>query len=197
MLVLFNTSIAFAENNTDTPLQQLQQLQDKYDFEIIDTEDLPENVTPLEVDSIEELENILKSENTCVEEIHIDLTDSININDNITVTPMGLWPSQPATHYYTISSDDVHRLVSEVAYYYAWDDYYNKFRITGIRYKSIYFTWNINHLWEQENYTATISSDTTKINVSVRGNLYAYIAYSGNSIKILKKRINLSYSISR
>lgn len=191
MLLLFgNGNIVKASTSSE-----LEDVVSKYNAAIINAEEVPNNITPLEVNSLEELEGILRHNAELVSEPEI--TTIARSNNFGVVTPNTVFPPISLTNSYKLYDKwPMAVLVSEVQYTYRWDDYKNMFQIISIDSQSIYFESSVSCTFEQESYTATKSSNGASIAVYVRGNIYQTIGFDGNYIKTLVKRIDTTYNVA-
>lgn len=187
---------AFAQSNEN----KLTTLIQRYDLKDITPQEIPDGVQPLVVNSIEEFEKVIEENKQADIESTTNLTNSesepLNTESSL-VGPLSLWPTQSGNNVYTLYNKyPMAVLVSDINYTYNYVDSEGYNRISGVSNKSIYFTSSLSCSWSQQSYTATVSSDYKKINVSVLGNIYQTIEYNGNFYQNLVTRINTTYSIT-
>ena len=185
-LVISQSIPAFAKDNTT-----FDDLKAKYGLELVNPEDMPKGIMPVEINSFAELKNHLKDVNIIKGNFSIKPE-----KDDNGISPEGLWPEVTQTDSRTISEFwPLYKLISEVKYRYQWDDSNSERIFNGVTSTSRYMDYSINFVYEEEQFSATISSDHRTLTVNMLGNLVEYITYEGNTWRHVHGRVDLSYDI--
>ena len=166
----------------------------KYELIEVDPSEVPEGVSPLELNTKEELVNYLERVKNKDTSVLQPVEELVNEKNDIGIRTV--YPVEYDRDFYTFLAEEspYYRYMNYVNYDRRYDDYLGRYVFVNINVCRNLFDYSLNAVFEEDEFSYSLNSNRTYITITTKGAMYVYITYGGNTYKELYEYIDDEFS---